>query len=101
MGRCGLETFTGVGAVFTGVFYSLEKYPIKEGKIKFLANIVYRYYKIYSWCYAFFIFDLERCSSLNLNNNLEVGFTYIYLSGLITFFLGVLLLYKKEEKKYY
>ncbi len=43
---------------------------------------------------------MERCTGLNFNNNLEVGFTYIYLSGLITFFLGVLFLYKKEEKKY-
>lgn len=44
---------------------------------------------------------MERgAQKVGIDSYLKSGFTYIYLAGLITFFLGVLYLYRKERKKY-
>jgi len=37
---------------------------------------------------------------LTFNTYLESGFTYVYLAGLITFWLGIFFLYNKEKKEY-
>jgi diguanylate cyclase (GGDEF)-like protein/PAS domain S-box-containing protein len=37
---------------------------------------------------------------LTFDTNLEYGFTYVYLAGLITFYLGIAFLYNKEKKEY-
>ncbi len=37
---------------------------------------------------------------MGVDTNLKYGFTYVYLAGLITFYLGIAFLYNKEKKDY-